>query len=97
MDWVQAALDVARAIPPAYKWIQEQFSLKSMDRIRFRTQLRPDPMATVKLKLYVEITNDRSSPVVLSSAYFTFNEPSAFRTIPTSPVIQHQVDIIANF
>ena len=69
MDWVQAALDVSRAIPPAYKWIQEQFSLKNMDRIRFRTQLRPDPMATVKLKLYVEITNDRSSPVVLSSAY----------------------------
>ena len=85
MDWVQAALDVDRAIPPAYKWIQEQFSLKSMDRIRFRTQLRPDPMATVKLKLYVEITNDRSSPVVLSSAYFTFNEPSAFRHDPHIP------------
>jgi len=42
-------------------------------------------MANIKLKFYVDITNDRSSPVVFSSAYFTFMQPSAFRHDPQIP------------
>jgi hypothetical protein len=79
MEWVQTALAVLRVIPPAYQWVQEWFPLSDFDHIRFRTWLRQEPTANITLKLYVESANDRSSPVVLSSASFIFKEPSVFR------------------
>ena len=85
MDWPQLLLGVFKIIPPAYKWIQEQFPLSHLDRLRFRTRISRQPNANIKLKLYIDMTNERSSPVVLSSAYFIFKEASSFRHDPQIP------------
>jgi hypothetical protein len=82
MDWVQIPLELLKFIPIIYKFTQEKFPLKHIDRVRFRTFLSPEKDANLKLKLYIDITNERSDPLVFSSAYFIPNKPTAIEFDP---------------
>ena len=70
MDIISIFATVLGWIPGLARKLMELFPMKGAPGLVFKTRLQRQPSATLKLKLYLDISSEKVGSVVVSSAYF---------------------------
>ena len=70
MDIISIIATVLGWIPYLARNVMESFPMKGAPGLSFKTRLQRQTSVTLKFKLYIDISNERTGSVAFSSAYF---------------------------